>query len=229
MKNEERASSGNKKRTGSTAKSYSSKKTSSARRPASRSYRTRDYDPYEYERPYRRPAKRRKKKKNPVVTLFLWVIAIVAAFLLSSYLKNNVFELVKVSSDAMYSTMENGDIVVVSKKAYDNADISRGDIVAIRSGKGIILRRVIGMPGETVEVIDGETYIDQEKFFENYIFRDYENYESRTVSADRYYVMCDNRTVTFDSRDMSVGLISEKDILGRASYIVWPFSHYTTF
>ncbi|MBR2572547.1 MAG: signal peptidase I [Clostridia bacterium] len=172
---------------------------------------------------------RRKKRRNPFVTLLLWIAAIVIAFGISQYLRTNVFEVIKVSGDSMYETMMDGDLVLVTKGDYREQAPMRGEIVAIRDDKGVILRRIIGLPGETIEVKDGETYINGERFLESYMFRTYENYEGRTVSPNRYYVMGDNRMSTYDSRDDSLGLIAAEDLVGKVRYVIWPFNHFTTF
>lgn len=127
---------------------------------------------------------------------------------------------VRVNGDSMDNTLTEGDILFLNK--YDNS-YERFDIVVIDDsviGEAAI-KRIIGMPGEEIEIENGNLYINKEKFddpYNNYFMSDL---ESIILSDDEYFVMGDNRSVSLDSR--SFGAVSSSDMLGTVTFGLWPF------
>ncbi|MEG2388888.1 MAG: signal peptidase I [Clostridia bacterium] len=208
---------------------------SSSARPANVSGRSasirprdnyRDYDDELRVRP--RPKKRKKRRTSPMVTLTYWLIAVALAFGISYFLHQNVFEIVRVSGDSMYETMMDGDLVVVTKMAYKDQSPKRGDIVAmgVTGRKGVVLRRIVGIPGETIELNGGQTMINGAPLLEQYIgLKNYDNFPAKALPPDKYYVLSDNRAEVTDSRLDEVGLVDRADVIGQARWVVWPLKH----
>lgn len=197
------------------------------RRPApARGYR--EYDDYAPVRHTPRKKPRRKKRTNPLVALVYWLLAIAIAFGASYFIKEYGFEIIRVSGDGMYQTLMNGDLALVTKFDYKDASPQRGDVVAVTvdGNKGMMLRRVVGLPGETVEILGGDTMVNGSKLLEQYIgLRTYDTFEGKTMPPDKYYLLGDNRTETNDSRDNQIGLVDKEDIVGQVRWVIWPLNH----
>ncbi len=165
-----------------------------------------------------------------------YILIIVVVLLLKTYVITPII----VSGDSMYSTLHDGDIMILNK-LYDEKDIKRYDIVVVKykevnsSGKTSnkdIIKRIIGMPGDKVECIDNVLYINGEKVEEDYLDKDTitENfslndlYDTDTVPEGMYFVLGDNREVSLDSR--RIGFIDIDDIEGKASFTLFPFNRF---
>lgn len=179
-----------------------------------------------------RPAKPRRPKRRGgsfISVLAGLVLAVALAFAGGYLLREYVFDIVRVSGDAMHETLMNGDLALVSK--LDRQQPGAGDVVAVRvrGRQGVILRRVIGVPGQTVEFKGGETLVDGSPLIEHYIsLANYEQFPAKTLPHGKYYVCGDNRSEISDSRGEEVGLVSEQDIVGRVRWVIWPFNHVRT-
>ena len=138
-----------------------------------------------------------------------------------------------VNGDSMNVTLEDGDNLIVDKLSYRFKDPKRFDIVVFPyqyQEKTYYIKRIIGMPGETVQVIDGMVYIDGEMLDETY-GKEIMQYagvasEPMTLGEDEYFVLGDNRNNSSDSRDPSVGNIKEDQIIGKAWLRIWPLNKF---
>ena len=138
-----------------------------------------------------------------------------------------------VNGDSMNVTLEDGDNLIVDKLSYRLKDPKRFDIVVFPyqyQEKTYYIKRIIGMPGETVQVIDGMVYIDGEMLDETY-GKEIMQYagvasEPMTLGEDEYFVLGDNRNNSSDSRDPSVGNIKEDQIIGKAWLRIWPLNKF---
>ena len=136
-----------------------------------------------------------------------------------------------VSGQSMEPTLSNGDNLIVDKISYRFRDPQRYDIIVFPykyEEDTYYIKRIIGMPGETVQVIGGYVYINGE-LLESDIYGA-EPMESGqladqpiTLGADEYFVLGDNRNHSSDSRDPSVGVLKRSDLLGRAWVRIYPF------
>ena len=131
----------------------------------------------------------------------------------------------------MNVTLEDGDNLIVDKLSYRFSDPKRYDIIVFPyqyQEKTYYIKRIIGMPGETVQVIDGMVYIDGEMLDETYGMEmmQYAGVASEpiTLGEDEYFVLGDNRNNSSDSRDPSVGNIQEDQIIGKAFLRIWPLN-----
>jgi len=134
----------------------------------------------------------------------------------------------QVDGSSMLPSFENGQRVLVIKAAYWFGEPNRGDVIIFHSennsGENLI-KRVIGLPGETVEVKNGLVYIDGAPLDEPYIAEaPSQDYASTLIPDGYYFVMGDNRNHSNDSR--SWGPLPERDIIGRTWLTYWPFSDW---
>ena len=136
-----------------------------------------------------------------------------------------------VNGDSMNVTLEDGDNLIVDKLSYRFSDPKRYDIIVFPyqyQEKTYYIKRIIGMPGETVQVIDGMVYIDGEMLDETYGMEmmQYAGVASEpiTLGEEEYFVLGDNRNNSSDSRDPSVGNIQEDQIIGKAFLRIWPLN-----
>lgn len=136
-----------------------------------------------------------------------------------------VFQAVRVEGTSMVDTLRSGDIVFVTRFDYRGGRTpKRGDIVHCRfpNRSGTYIKRMIGLPGDTVEIIDSRVYINGESLSEPYATGASEDY-SVTLGEDEYLVLGDNRAESYDSRAADMGFISAEDLLGKVRLVLWPF------
>ena len=134
-----------------------------------------------------------------------------------------------VSGSSMESTLSHGDNLIVDKLTYRFADPKRYDIIVFPfryEENTYYIKRIIGLPGKTVQIQDGSIYIDGEVLNESY---GREVMKSAGLAADpielkedEYFVLGDNRNDSTDSREPNVGVIHRDEIIGRAWVRIWP-------
>lgn len=174
--------------------------------------------------------KRKTSAIRELISMLLYIAVVLGlTFLVITY----VGQRTEVSGDSMYPTLHNKDHLIVDKISYRFQDPERFDIIVFpykHKEKTYYIKRVIGLPGETVQVKDGSIYINDEVLEEDY---GREVMKSSGIAAEPielgdgdYFVLGDNRNESKDSRDPSVGIIHKKDIIGRAFIRIWPFSRF---
>ena len=133
----------------------------------------------------------------------------------------------------MNVTLQDGDNLIVDKLSYRFKDPERFDIIVFPyqyQEKTYYIKRIIGMPGETLQIIDGMVYIDGEMLDESYgkEVMDYAGIASEPVELgqDEYFVLGDNRNNSSDSRDPSVGIIHGDQIIGKAFIRIWQLNKF---
>ena len=172
-----------------------------------------------------RTVRRRKRtsrltRRNPLRGV-IW-IAVFA--LICILLRLFVFHLVRIEGGSMEDTLCSGEIALVTSFDYRfGAKPARGDIVECRFPGRVdsYVKRVIGLPGETVELRDGRTFIDGAALAEPYVFSIAEDY-SVALGENEYLLLGDNRCESYDSRAEDMGPVGKEDILGRVRLCVWP-------
>ena len=129
---------------------------------------------------------------------------------------------VRVDGDSMNKTFKNGDILIL----YKLSEIKRFDVIVLHEEKDNekIIKRVIGMPGDTVAIKDGEIYINDEKIDDEYAYGMTSDYDRITLKSDEYFILGDNRLISKDSRYF--GPIKEKEIKGKVVFRIFPFSKF---
>ena len=172
--------------------------------------------------------------KNVLKEIFSTIIYLVVIFCLTWLFITFVMQRTEVSGSSMEPTLQDGDSLLIEKVSYRFSDPKRFDIIIFPYRYGdeqYFIKRVIGLPGETIRIdYDGNIYIDGVILNEGYgaeVILDPGRAETEVVlGEDEFFVMGDNRNHSMDSRDISVGSINKKDILGRAFVRIYPFSKF---
>lgn len=154
--------------------------------------------------------------------LLSWVIILVVAYVMAQALTRYVIIKTEVISGSMISTLLVGDRVVANRMSYVFSDPERGDIIFFKypdDEEEIYVKRIIGLPGETVDIIDGKVYIDGalEPLDEPYLYEEMlGSFGPYTVPEGEYFMLGDNRNVSVDSRFWDDKYVSRDQILGKA-------------
>ena len=143
-----------------------------------------------------------------------------------------------VYGSSMEKTLQEKDYVICAKQAYAFSDIKHGDIVIFKSeleevengGKKNLIKRVIAVPGDTIEIKDEKVFLNGKELVEPYIKDGVTNgsIEKITIGDGLYFTMGDNRLKSKDSRATDVGLVSENDIIGKVIFRLFPLSEIGT-
>jgi len=172
--------------------------------------------------------------KNRIANPFLrglieWILAIGLAVILFFVLRMYLFRVAHVSGFSMAPTLSDGDRVILNRAAVVFGSARAGDIVAFpypNNPSEYYIKRVIGVPGDVVDLVNGNFYINgeplQDAFSHDQIWSGGNTNFPVTVEEGRVFVLGDNRNNSKDSRYLSVGTISDRDILGRVLVRVWP-------
>ena len=150
------------------------------------------------------------------------LLAGIIVFLLNTF----IVQLYWIPSPSMEPTLFVGDRVVVSKMSYWSKEPERGDIVVFKFPKDTkinLIKRIIGLPGETLSVKDNRVYINNEALSETYVptQKNIPDFGPVLIPQGQYFMMGDNRDNSADSRVW--GFVTEELIRGKANYIYWPF------
>ena len=173
------------------------------------------------------------KERSILGELLSWLIYIVIVVILSLGIITFIGQRTKVSGHSMETTLSDGDNLIVDKISYRFRDPERFEIIVFPfqyEEHTYYIKRIIGLPGETVQVIDGYVYINGEMLDENYGLEVMDDpgiaAEPITLGEDEYFVLGDNRNHSSDSRDPSVGVLHRDDIMGSAWIRIWPFDKF---
>ena len=158
--------------------------------------------------------------KMILITIAEVLIVVFAAYAITHY----GMETFTVSGQYMSPTLESGDKILVNKLSYHIHSIKRNDVVIVQQSGSehnyYTVERVIGLPGEEVQIQEGKVLINGKKLKESYDFPEMENgglaLEPVILEEDEYFVLCDNRNNGEDSRNANVGNIAREDIVGKA-------------
>lgn len=169
--------------------------------------------------------------KEIIKELAGWLLYIVLIIAFTWFVVTFVGQRTEVSGSSMETTLSDKDQLIVDKMTYRFRDPKRYDIVVFPyqyQDNTYYIKRIIGLPGETVQILSGMVYIDGMRLDEHYGNEMMENpgiaEEPLTLGEDEYFVLGDNRNNSSDSRASDVGLIHRKDLIGRAWIRVWPLS-----
>ena len=173
--------------------------------------------------------KKEKPKKSMKQEIFEWVMVFVVAAALAFVVRTFIFEPVRVDGSSMLNTLTDSDFMIATKFDYLFSDPERFDIVICdypNTDDGMYrVKRVIGLPGETIELRGGELFVDGEHIEQIFDRTPYEtNYGPLTVPEGCYFVMGDNRNNSRDSRSPMVGPLKRSQIKGHVRCVVFPFS-----
>ncbi len=195
------------------------------------------------------PLMKRKKLSKSNKAAIEWVILIVSALTIALLIKTFLFQAFVIPSESMETTLHgcagcDNDRILVNKLSYRFHDVNRGDIVVFEAPKnrqhdGIkdYVKRVIGLPGDYIELGNNEVLIDGEPLIEPYVNPECahsvaDGLIAHTVPPGHVFVMGDNRCKSADSRSFgnveqgNYGDIPEDTIIGRAFVRIWPFGRF---
>lgn len=174
------------------------------------------------------------KGRSVVAGMVEWVIVVVGALVVALVIRAFLFQAFYIPSESMEPTLVERDRVIVNKLSYRLHDVNRGDLIVFKRPPSEpptdipeLIKRVIGLPGETIEGRDGVVYIDGRRLVEPYMYDGppFGSFGPVMVPDDHVFVMGDNRNNSRDSR--MFGPIAEDSIVGRAFVLVWPPSRWS--
>ena len=173
-----------------------------------------------------------RKRSNGTRQTIEWVLLIVGALVIALLIKTFLFQAFYIPSASMDPTLKVHDRVLVNKLSYHLHSVHRGDIIVFKAPPEErtaqikdLVKRVIGLPGDTIEARDGHVYINDRLLSEPYLPKGTitDDLPRETVPANSYFMMGDNRTESSDSRVF--GTIKRSTIIGRAFVRMWPITH----
>ena len=171
--------------------------------------------------------KKEKKKKTPKQEVIEWILTLGAALVIALLVRQFIFEPVRVDGHSMDDTLANGEVMFVTKFDYQfGGEPERFDVVICHyPGRGStnFVKRVVGLPGDVVQVSGGYLYVNGEKYAEEYLTHrpDYE-FGPYQVPEGQYFVLGDNRSNSNDSH--LIGPIDRSMIKGKVRQVILPLS-----
>lgn len=178
-------------------------------------------------------SKQHKEEEKPTLLheILSWIMCFVMVIVMTYLIITFVGQRTMVIGSSMYPTLENGDNLIVEKLSYRFGDPERFDIIVFpyaQEPSKHYIKRIIGLPGETVQIEGDNIYIDGTLLEESYGAEpmQYEGAaaEPITLGPDEYFVLGDNRNHSSDSRAEDVGMIRRKNITGKAWVRIYPFN-----
>lgn len=159
-----------------------------------------------------------EKLKKILKELLPYIIILVIVILIKQF----IFTPIMVNGSSMDDTLKDKDIMILDKIGMRINGIERFDIVVIDTNRGKIIKRVIGLPGETIEYKGNKLYINDKEITDNYGNTKTADIEKQQIPEDMYFVLGDNRIDSLDSEEL--GPFSKNNILGHATFIIYPFN-----
>ena len=177
---------------------------------------------------YKKPSKYKKYIKS----LILWMVEIVLVILTAYLIIEYAVEKTTMMGISMNTTLNDGDKIIINKVSYLKKDPERYDVIVFnqsKSGHGYYnIKRVIGLPGETIEIINGYVYINGEQLKEEIVVEPMNiaglAKEELVLQENEFFVLGDNRNSSEDSRFANIGIVVKSDIIGKAWLRLSPFS-----
>lgn len=181
-----------------------------------------------------KPISRKKKIRNALLEIAVYLLVIVLCII---FVPRYVIQRTIVDGSSMENTLQNEDNLLVEKLSYHFSSPERFDVIVFypfgKEDDAYYIKRVIGLPGETIQIVGDTIYIDGEKLEENYgkdpMTKSGIAKKPLTLGEDEYFVLGDNRTVSEDSRYPEIGPVTRDKIAGRAILRIYPFSEFGKF
>lgn len=168
---------------------------------------------------------KREKYKSRFIKMFINTIsALIIIFAISTLIATFITPLLEVSETTMKPSINNGDYVVAVK----TQNLKRGDIVAFYHGNKILIKRVIALEGDWINIDEkGNVYLNNKQLKEDYILNkssgDYTIDFPYQVPNNKYFVLNDERDIVIDSRNKDIDSIDKNTIIGKVVFRIWPF------
>ncbi|MBR3117183.1 MAG: signal peptidase I [Bacilli bacterium] len=179
-------------------------------------------------------------KKKKIIKEILSYLAIILVVII---IRVFIFEPVRVDGPSMDSTLADGQVLILNKLRYKMTDIKRYDIVVVEveevsynektkqteTEKTRIIKRVIGLPNEVIEIKNNKVYADGKELDNSFASSKSEDFDMskiglKKIPGDCYLVMGDNRAISLDSRSEDIGIIKKEQIIGRVTFRIWPLN-----
>jgi signal peptidase I len=152
------------------------------------------------------------------------IVPYILVIVLVLLVKRFIISPVNVIGSSMYSTLHDKDIMILNETAYYFKDIKRFDIVVVKARNELIIKRVIGLPGEKIKYEKGKLYINGKYIEEKFDHEGTDDFAEVKLGKNKYFVMGDNRDNSMDSRYF--GPFDKKSIRGKTSFTVFPFNRF---
>jgi signal peptidase I len=171
---------------------------------------------------------RRQKAYNKALSGTVYVLTIVAA--VAVLIATLILPVLQIEGSSMQPTLTNGDIVLLTKTTR----FSRGDLCGFSWNNKLLIKRVIGLPGDWIEIdTDGTIYLNGEKLDEPYVQQlamgECDLEFPFQVPQEQYFVVGDMRESSIDSRNTLIGCIPKDQIVGKVFFRIWPFKSIRFF
>ena len=173
---------------------------------------------------------REKLEDSKLRKVLIWVFEIVVTLIFAVLTSMMLFQSVPMQESTMEPTLAVGSQYFVNKLAYKTSSPKRGDIIVFRTNgsddAALHVRRVIGLPGETIQIVNGRILINGEAYKEGKDFPSINNpgmaANAITLEAGEYFVLGDNRNNSEDSRYADIGKVNKKYITGKLWFQISP-------
>ena len=183
--------------------------------------------------PEKKKGKKEKEKKTLKQEIISWIVTLATAIVLALVIRTFIFEPIRVDGSSMADTLHNGEITFTFKTGYLFNDPQRQDVVICRypNRKEYFVKRVMGVPGDTIAILGTTVYINGQPVEEPYLTAERNRYDHTmlpiTLGENEYFVMGDNRDNSNDSRNLTkVGPITRDMIVGHVRQVVYPFDKW---
>ena len=169
-----------------------------------------------------------------LINILKWTFEIAIVCLMAFVFVWYFGQRVSVIGDSMNPALENGDVTLVNRIVYNASRPDRGDVIAFYPNGNkksyCYIKRIVGLPGEKVELKDGSVYVNGKKIKEKYKTTKIEDVgiinEVVRLGNDEYFVLGDDRTDLLDSRSAEIGYVKRKEIEGKVWFVVAPRKHF---
>ena len=168
-----------------------------------------------------------RRKQSAVDLIGMWLGNLVVSLLTAAFVVIFLYQPVKVEGTSMLPGLEDQERIFVNRFVYRLEPISRGDVIVFRYPRDTsksYIKRVIGVAGDRIHIVDGLVYVNGEPLSEDYVPQQYADWRSvpeLTVPQGSYFMMGDHRNMSSDSRDF--GPVEQKFVVGKAVFGYWPF------
>lgn len=168
--------------------------------------------------------KRIRYRKSYIKTLYNTIASLLVVTAVAVLVSMLFLPVLRVTGTSMTPTLYNDELLICNKRS----DFESGDIIAFYFNNKILLKRVIGIPGDVIDIAeDGTVYLNGDVLDEPYInekaFGECDIKLPYQVPDNRVFVMGDHRSVSIDSRSTSVGCVADEYIIGKVILRIWPF------
>ena len=172
------------------------------------------------------PAVPKESAAHPLPVVAVWARDLLVSLAISAFIIIFLYQPVKVEGVSMMPGLEDQERIFVNKFVYRWEPIQRGDIIVFRYPRDTsksYIKRVIGVAGDRVRIVNGQVYVNGEALDEDYVPSDYadgRSYPELFVPRNSYFVLGDHRTMSSDSREF--GPVNDRYIYGKAVFGYWP-------